>query len=117
MSIGERPKVTKIGVEFDDGTQRSFPYADGTMPLALFWEDETVIDILGEFYGNGSGSHEMTYDELVTYFGKWRAETICQPGQTIVLTKEKIETLWTTPGDDGKLLGLMSKLPRTKCAG
>ncbi len=116
MSNAVRPKVTEITVKFSDETTRVFP-GDGPMPLALFWEDETVIDILGGFYGDGSGNHEMTYDELKTYFGTKRADAICQPGQTVILTKEKIETLWTTPGDDGKLLGLMLKLPRTKSGG
>lgn len=114
MSNAARPKVTEITVTFSDGTTRVFP-GGGTMPLALFWEDETISDILGGFYGDGSGNHEMTYDELKTNFGTKRADAICQPGETVILTKEKIETLWTTPGDDGKLLGLMSKRPRTRC--
>ena len=116
MSNATRPTVTKITVDFSDGTTRNFP-DQGPMPLALFWEDETVKDILGGFYGDGSGNHEMTYDELKTYFGTKRADAICQPGQTVMLTKEIIETLWTTPGDDEKLLGVMSKLPRTKSGG
>jgi hypothetical protein len=86
------------------------------MPLALFWEEASVKDILGGFYGDGSGNHEMTYDELKTYFGTKRADAIC-PGETVVLTKEKIGTLWDTTGDDGKLLGIMLKLPRTKSGG
>jgi len=115
MSNATRPHVTKIIVEFSDGTTREFPGQD-EMPIGLFWEDFSVIQILGGYYGDGTG-HTMTYDELKANFGETRANAVCQPGQTIPVTKDVIETLWNTPGDDGKLLGVMLKLPRTKSGG
>ena len=112
MSNGTRPQVTKIMVEFSNGTTREFPGQD-EMPLGLFWDDFSVIQILGAYYGDGMG-HTMTYDELKDHFGEARANAVCQPGQTIPVTENVIETLWNTPGDDGNRLGMMVKLPRTK---
>jgi len=111
MSNGTRPKVTKITVEFDNGATNVYPVVHGVMPIGLFWEDASVDLILAEFYGDGAG-HTMTYDELKAHFGEVRARAVGQPGQTVTITRDVVKTIWRT-ADNGELLGVIAKLPRT----
>ncbi len=111
MSNGTRPKVTKVTVEFDTGVTKTYLDTQENMPIGLFWEDASVDDILAEFYADGAG-HTMTYDELKTHFGEVRAQAVGQPGQTVTITRDVVKTIWRT-ADNGDMLGIMAKIPRT----
>lgn len=111
MSNGTRPKVTKITVEFDSGATKTYLSTQTDMPMGLFWEDASVDQILAEFYGDGAG-HTMTYDELKAHFGETRAQAVGQPGQTVTISRDVVKTIWRT-ADNGELLGLIAKIPRT----
>ena len=54
----------------------------------------------------------MTYDELKAHFGEVRAKAVGQPGQTVTITRDVVKTIWRT-ADNGELLGIIAKLPRT----
>lgn len=115
MSNGNRKKVTKITVEFEDGTKKTYPDSEnGPMPVALFWCKESdpkfdaVVQILGPYY-EGKG-RRMPFQRLKDRLGEKRALAV-SPNQTeIVLDKNVIETLWNTPNPD-QLPPLLAKYP------
>ncbi|HLP61967.1 MAG TPA: hypothetical protein VK186_24200 [Candidatus Deferrimicrobium sp.] len=98
MSNGNRSQITKITVEFDDGTQKTYP-ENGYMPVALFWGDGAVTEILGSFYENLSPRRHMTYEKLEKHFGPIRANLICPggPNTTAEINKNVVTTIWNTP--------------------
>ncbi|MCX6584065.1 MAG: hypothetical protein NT166_28150 [Candidatus Aminicenantes bacterium] len=111
-----RPKVKKITVELDNGAIKEYPDVQGNMPIGLFWEDLSVIRILAEYYGDGAG-HDIPYEILSAYFGEAGARAVgAQPGQPITVTRDVIAKLWNTPGDDGNLPALITKIQRTYIA-
>jgi hypothetical protein len=110
MSNGTiRPRVTKITVEFDDFSTKTYPDANGYMPVALFWSDDVVANILGAYYDGLTTKRQMTHEKLVTQFGKVRADAVC-PGTSVELNKTVVTTIWNTPNPP-TLLGIMSKDP------
>lgn len=117
MSNGTRKQVTKITVEFNDGTKKTYP-DNGYMPVALFWSDHSVIDILGSYYNYVNTDHQMTYEKLEKHFGPIRAIAVCPdgPGKSVVLDKRMIEKIWTTP-NQVLLPPLMSKDPGCDAGG
>jgi len=113
MNNAIRPKVKKITVELDNGAIKEYPDVQGNMPIGLFWEDLSVIEILAEYYGGGAG-HDIPYEILSAYFGEAGARAVdAQPGKTITVTRDVITKLWNTPGDDGNLPALITKIQRT----
>lgn len=112
MSNGTRSQVTSITVKFDDGTEKTYPDANGYMPVALFWSDDAVVKILGSYYDGLKPPHTMTYENLVTHFGTIRANAGCPsgPGTTVALNTSVVTTIWNTPNPP-TLLKIMSKDP------
>lgn len=112
MSNGNRPGVKKITVEFTEGDPKVYSVEKGNMPEALFWSNRSVIDILGSYYDSVNTNHQMTYENFEKYFGAKRALAVCPggTGSSVILNKQKIDTIWNTTNPD-LLLPLMSKVP------
>ncbi len=118
MSKGttKRPKVTKITVVFDDGSQKIYSRDDGNFPVALFWGNENPgevsgIDVLGAFYKYVKKDKKTTHAKLKAKFGKVRADAVCpDPTKDVTLTQQVIEKIWKTE-NPGTLPGTMSKDP------
>jgi hypothetical protein len=117
MSNGNRKKVSKVTVEFNDGTKKTYP-DNGYMPVALFWSDHSVIDILGSYYDSVKTDHQMTYEKLQDHFGATRAIAVCSdgPGKSVTVDKKMIEEIWNTP-NQALLPPLMSKDPGCDAGG
>ncbi|MCX6584067.1 MAG: hypothetical protein NT166_28160 [Candidatus Aminicenantes bacterium] len=111
MSNGARPQVTKITVEFDNAPPKIYP-DNGYMPVALFWSDDVVANILGSYYDRLATPHKMTYERLVQQFGPVRAIAACPagPGASVDLTQKVVTDIWNMPNPP-TLLGVMSKDP------
>ena len=120
MSNGTRKQVTKITVEFNDGTKKTYP-DNGYMPVALFWSDHSVIDILGSYYDGLTTSRQMKHPDMKKHFGPIRTDKVFNDPQNQVstdpqgrkqvrLTKRVIEEIWNTP-NQVLLPPLMSKDP------
>ncbi len=112
MSNGTRPKVTSITVKFDNNMEKTYTAANGYMPVALFWSDETVVSILGSYYDGLTTPHMMTYEKLLQHFGKIRADAICPngPGHLVEIRKDTVITIWNMPNQT-TMLGIISKDP------
>jgi hypothetical protein len=111
MSNGTRPQVKSITVRFDDGTEKTYPDANGYMPVALFWSDDVVANILGSYYDRLATPHRMTYENLEKHFGKVRADAVCPgPGNTVDLNTSVVTAIWNTPNPP-TLMQIMSKDP------
>jgi hypothetical protein len=123
MSNGTRKKVTRITVEFDDGSRRVYPDDVGYMPVALFWDgddpaNDSGIKILGAYYDGLAASgnpHEMTYDRLERNFCRPIADAVCKPGASVELTTSVIDKIWRTACNP--LLGIISKQPGCDAGG
>jgi len=111
MSNGTRSQVTGITVRFADGSTKTYP-DNGYMPVALFWSDDVVANILGPYYDRLDTPHKMTYDNLVKHFGPVRAIAACPggPGASVDLNKNVVTAIWNMPNPP-TLLGVMSKDP------
>ncbi|MDQ1349782.1 MAG: hypothetical protein QG657_83 [Acidobacteriota bacterium] len=118
MSNGTRSQVTGITVRFNDGTEKTYPDANGYMPIALFWSDDAVANILGAYYDGLIPPHRMTYESLVTHFGPIRANAVCPagPGNSVDLNKNVVTTLWNMP-NQSNLIKIMSKDPSCDIGG
>lgn len=118
MSNGTRSQVTGITVRFSDGTSKTYPDEKGYMPIALFWSDDAVVNILGAYYDGLTPPHKMSYDNLVTQFGPIRAIAVCPggPGASVDLNKSVVTTIWNTPNQT-TLPRIMSKDPNCDIGG
>lgn len=116
MSNGTRPTITSITVTYKDdaGTERqkTYPDVNGYMPIALFWSDDAVTNILGSYYDHLAVPHVMTYENLEKHFGPIRAKAVCPggTGSTVDLNSSIVTTIWNTPNPP-TLLQIMSKDP------
>lgn len=103
-----RPRVVRISVtlEHTDGTTRTID-VDPTRYNAMFWDDASVLGILGEFYEGKQRTMSRSDCELA--FGKDRASAIFGQQSTLTLDRRLIEKLWNTPDAKGEYIGIMFK--------
>jgi hypothetical protein len=120
MSNGTHPLITNITVTYNDGTevQKTYPDASGYMPVALFWSDDVVANILGEYYNRLTTPHQETYESLEKHFGPIRAKAVCPggAGTSVAITKDIVTTIWNMPNQTHMLV-LMSKDPSCDIGG
>lgn len=112
--MSNRPKITKITVEFELEPKREIVITKpDDLPEAIFFGDVGVLQILPPFYVNNVV--EMTKAKVKANWGTNIADAIFGP--TTPDTEKKridqffIETAWTTPDDNGKLLPMIRKIP------
>ncbi len=108
--MSENPKTVEVTVKFADGSKIKYPKDTGNMPVAIFLGDSGKA-LLGELYEGWWANREMEKSELEKRFGKKRADALSPTGDAVILGPNSINKLWNTPGDDGLLMGTLSKDP------
>lgn len=107
----KRPKVTKVTVHvtYPDGTTGTIT-VDPDDAEALFWNEDSVLKILGSYYESKKPKHEMTKKELIARFGtigKKVAKKI--KDDKFKVNKKVIEDLWNEEDDKGISLTMLAK--------
>lgn len=103
-----RPRVVKISVTLEnpDGTTRTID-VDPSRCSAMFWDDASVLDILGGYYDRQKRAISLT--DCQQAFGRERSRAIFGNQTTLTLNRNLIEKLWNTPDSSGELIGVMFK--------
>ena len=102
-----RAKITGITVHvtYPNGNTGTIT-VDPTVTKALFWDDQTVSEILGSYYE--SKKPDMTKKQLIAHFGTI-GEKVAGKKDKIKVTKKVIEDLWTQEDENGNSLTMMGK--------
>jgi len=103
----KRAKVTGITINLvdPDGYPRTVTI-DPKFTKALFWDDKSVVDILGGFYENHNSV--MTREDLIALFGTI-GKKVAGANKKIKLSKEVVKKLWEEEDENGQSLSLLGK--------
>ncbi len=103
-----RPKVVRITVEMEypDGTKKTIE-VDPSQYTAMFWNDSSVLDILGGFYDRQPS--KMTRLECERHFGPDRAAAVLGPAQDLKIDRAAVERLWNAADSNGEQVAVMFK--------
>ena len=110
MAAGKpfRPSVKRITVEveYPDGTTKTIE-VDPSQCTAMFWDDASVLDILGGFYDRRPS--KMTRAECEQHFGPDRAAAVLGPAQDLKIDRAAVERLWNATDANGEQVAVMFK--------
>lgn len=106
--MAERETVLEISIRVRDGKgNERVINVDPSVANAVFWADESVMEILGGFYDRGN--YTITRLECESVFGTERTQAAMGSTTQARITKSFIQTLWNTPDNQGKQIAIMAK--------
>jgi hypothetical protein len=105
----KRAKITgiTINVTHTDGTSGTITI-DPRITKALFWDDQTVLEILGSYYKFKSKKPKMTKKVMEDLFGTI-GKKVAGGEEEITVDEEIIKKLWTEEDENGNSLTMLSK--------
>jgi hypothetical protein len=106
----KRAKVTgvTVNVVYPNGNPGTFTI-DPKVTKALFWDDETVSEILGSYYESKKPKSEMTKKQLIDLFGTIGKKVAKNKKDKFKVDKKVIEEIWNEEDDNGYSVAMMGK--------
>jgi hypothetical protein len=99
-----------------DGTIKNFNL-DPAKTEALFFTERSVSEMLGRFYDQLPERKTLPADKLLNHYGTKQGQTLLGGETSLLLSKESLTTLWTTPNAAGVQPAFILKDPSCLPAG